>query len=97
MNAHPSLADFSDGHFPHVVRSELLGLKEAAELLGISKGALRDRAVYSDVPLPQPVAMLACGPIWTRDQIVDYARKRCRRFNERPGVQALARSAGTPW
>ena len=71
--------------------AELLGLKEAAELLGLSKSALRDRARHGG--LPQPVVVLACGPIWTRAQLVEYARWRVRAFaTESPGVVALAAS-----
>jgi hypothetical protein len=37
------------------------------------------------------VAELACGPVWTRDQIREYARQRSERFEERPAIEALAR------
>jgi hypothetical protein len=57
---------------------ELVGVAEAAALLGISKAALCERRRLSArgrsrAPFPEPVAALACGPIWLRRQIVDYA------------------------
>lgn len=54
---------------------ELVGLAEAAELLGLSKGALgeRRRRPGPRMPVfPEPLARLACGPIWERTQIERY-------------------------
>jgi hypothetical protein len=57
---------------------DLVGVAEAAALLGISKAALCERRRLSKLGrgrarFPEPVAALACGPIWLRRQIVDYA------------------------
>jgi hypothetical protein len=57
---------------------DLVGVAEAAALLGISKAALFERRGLSALGrgrarFPEPVAALACGPIWLRRQIVDYA------------------------
>lgn len=57
---------------------ELLGLAEACQLLGLSKAALgerRRRAFRRGNRLPafpQPLAELACGPVWSRSQLDDY-------------------------
>jgi hypothetical protein len=59
---------------------ELVGLAEAAELLGISKAALWERRYgrcdQANRPpsFPEPVAVLKCGPIWLRGQIEEYKR-----------------------
>jgi len=57
---------------------DLVGLAEAAALLAISKAAFCERRGRSArgrgrARFPEPVAALACGPIWLRRQIVDYA------------------------
>lgn len=59
---------------------ELVGLAEAAPLLGVSKAALWERRrgrsrIAQLLPFPQPIAELKCGPIWLRSQIEDYAQK----------------------
>lgn len=58
---------------------ELVGVHEAAELLGISKSALSERrraGTFAD-----PVAELACGPIWRRTDIEMHAAE----YRRRPG------------
>ena len=53
----------------------LVGTKEAAEILGWDR---RKVATYQGRGLlPEPVARLATGPVWTRRQIEEYA-KGCR-------------------
>lgn len=59
---------------------ELVGLAEAAQLLGLTRSGLATRR---DAPgpfvgdrrpsFPKPIAELRCGPIWTRAQVLDYA------------------------
>jgi hypothetical protein len=68
--------------------SELLGAKEAAETLGMTQQNFRLRRLEAD--FPKPVAELACGPIWTRDQLIEYARQRADHYEERPAIKALA-------
>ncbi len=72
---------------------QLLGVAEVCALLGLSRGALGHRRRRPD--FPEPVALLDCGPIWARSQIVAYAAERCSRLEERPGVAALAGEAGS--
>lgn len=67
----------------------MVGLAEAAELLGLRRNTLCARTRRPD--FPQPVAELAATPVWTRDQLVDYARQRCERYVERAAIQALAK------
>lgn len=67
---------------------DIVGAAEAAALLGISKGALADRRRASghrpgyvgprDLPVtfPEPLAVLACGPVWLRKQILAYQAER---------------------
>lgn len=55
----------------------LVGLAEAATLLGLSKGALSERrrsGRYQGrlLTFPEPIARLACGPVWLHSQIEDY-------------------------
>jgi hypothetical protein len=68
--------------------TDLLGVHEAAELLGLTRAGLRKRRSAAD--FPAPAAELACGPVWTRAQLVEYARRRAARYYERPAVEALA-------
>lgn len=58
---------------------ELVGVAEAAAVLGISKAALYARRRLAllgrgRVTFPEPVCVLACGPIWWASQIVAYQR-----------------------
>jgi hypothetical protein len=59
-------------------RLELVGVAEAAELLGVSKAVLCERRRTVWVPgaalpvFPEPVARLRCGPVWLRSQIDGY-------------------------
>jgi hypothetical protein len=75
---------------------ELLGLAEAAELLGLSKAALGERRRRRGrrgnlLPaFPAPIAELRCGPIWLRSQLDEYRdelarRRRMSRFERRFG------------
>lgn len=56
---------------------ELVGLHEAAELLGITKSALSERRRVGR--FPDPIVKLACGPIWQRAQIEAYGNAYRRR------------------
>lgn len=52
---------------------ELVGVKEAAEILGWDKGKV---SVYlARGILPEPIQRLASGPVWTREQIEAYKEK----------------------
>jgi len=54
----------------------LVGVKEAAELLGWDKAKV---SVYlARGILPKPVARLASGPVWHREQIEEYKKMRKR-------------------
>jgi hypothetical protein len=61
-------------------RLDLVGLAEAAALLGISRSALCQRrlteARRGEAGVPVPVAELSCGPIWRRTQILAYQELR---------------------
>ena len=66
----------------------LLGVAEVAALIGLSRPALASRRERDD--FPSPVAQLACGPIWARQDIERYAMERAGRFHERGGLERLA-------
>jgi hypothetical protein len=60
--------------------ADLLGLAEAAALLGVSKSAVCQRRELTRlgrgrVPFPKPVAELASGPVWRRHQLMTYAER----------------------
>lgn len=74
--------------------TELLGSAEVCEALGLSRGALHARRRGGD--FPEPIAALRAGPVWTRAQIVGYARARCERLVERHGVVELAGEEAPP-
>jgi predicted DNA-binding transcriptional regulator AlpA len=52
----------------------ILGVKEAAELAGITRGHFRVLRNRGQVPEPQ--VMLACGPIWKRSVIERWIEQR---------------------
>lgn len=53
---------------------ELVGLAEAAKILGWSKQQI---SVYmSRGKFPEPIQRLASTPIWTKQQILDYKDSR---------------------
>jgi hypothetical protein len=60
-------------------RLELVGVHEAAELLGISKAALADRRrstrFRTKPEFPEPIVELACGPIWLKRDVEEYRRR----------------------
>lgn len=54
-------------------KMDLVGVKEAAELLSWDKGKV---SVYlARGILPEPIQRLASGPIWTRQQIEEYRQE----------------------
>lgn len=69
-------------------QEQLVGVAEAAAMLGLSKGALAARRAASGhrpgyvdsrdrpVPFPEPLVVLACGPVWLREQILAYQAAR---------------------
>jgi hypothetical protein len=55
-------------------KGDLVGVKEAAEILGWDP---RKVATYrSRGRFPEPIAVLAMGPVWYRQQIEDYKKSR---------------------
>ena len=56
---------------PEVVTLDLVGVAEAATMLGIGRSALCARRSQHK-NFPKPVAELACGAIWLRSQIEHY-------------------------
>jgi hypothetical protein len=71
----------------------LLGAHEVAELLGLSRVGLLDRRRQPDFPAP---VELRCGPVWTRDDLIEYACSRSARLEERAAIARLAEEASTP-
>lgn len=52
---------------------KLLGMKEAAEASSLPYSAFQQR--YTRGTTPTPIAVLACGPIWDRADIVRWAKR----------------------
>jgi hypothetical protein len=67
---------------------ELLGLAETAAVLGMTKRNLLRRRARPD--FPAPIAELAATPVWTRADVLRYAKAREERFVERAEIAALA-------
>jgi hypothetical protein len=59
---------------------ELMGLAEVAVLLGMRRSAVVERRRADAIRrersecCPEPVAELACGPIWLKEQFTEYVR-----------------------
>lgn len=76
-------------------QEQLVGVAETAAMLGISKAALAARRAASGhrpgyvgprdcpVPFPEPLVVLACGPVWLREKIVAYQAERAARPSRR--------------
>lgn len=57
--------------------SELIGSQEAVAITGMKRSAFsmaRQRGL-----VPEPIVTLACGPIWTRSQIEEWAASEAAR------------------
>lgn len=52
----------------------LLGVREIADELGVTKQAV-NQAVRRGT-FPPPVQVLACGPIWTEDALTTWRKRR---------------------
>ena len=64
----------------------LIGVKEAAALLGVAKSNfLRDYAAKPD--FPKPIAEIASGRIWLKTQVEKYASRRPRKRAASTGTQ----------
>ena len=56
---------------------ELVGLYEVAEMLGLSRPAVKYRA-NEHQDFPEALAHLRAGPVWSRGDIVAYALRASR-------------------
>lgn len=55
---------------------DLVGLWEAAAIVGWTSKRLASYITMGRGGVPRPIAHLKCGPIWTRDQIIAWGRER---------------------
>jgi len=55
----------------------LVGTAEAARIVGITSNAFKQARVRGTTP--EPLVVLACGPLWTRSQIEEWAADRAAR------------------
>jgi hypothetical protein len=67
---------------------DLLGVAEVCEPLCLSRGALDARRRRKD--FPEPAFVTRATPLWWREQLVEYARSRVSRLEERPAIERLA-------
>ncbi|WP_206922729.1 hypothetical protein [Alicyclobacillus suci] len=51
----------------------LVGVKEAAQILGWERH--KTSVYHRRGKLPEPIQVLSTGPIWTEQQIIDFARE----------------------
>lgn len=54
--------------------ADLVGAAEAVQITGMERGAFNMARVRGQTP--EPIVTLACGPIWTRSQIEEWAAAR---------------------
>jgi len=64
------------GDRPPALLLELVGVHEAAELLGLSRSAVVERRRAGT--FPEPVAELRCGPIWRKADVEKHAHNYSR-------------------
>lgn len=60
---------------------ELVGAAEVAEILGVSRQRVTQLVARPD--FPAPVAVLAMGKVWARDDVEAWAEARERRLGRR--------------
>lgn len=69
-NKHPRLISSAGVVYLKKSLPPLVGVSDAAKILGWSKGQVN---VYiSRGKFPQPIQRISSGPVWTRQQILDY-------------------------
>jgi hypothetical protein len=68
----------------------LLGAHEVAALLGLTRQGLDARRRQPDFPT---AVELKCGPIWHRDDLIEYACSRSALREERTAIARLAEEA----
>jgi hypothetical protein len=75
-----SLLSMIAHHFEHASSDmeQLVGVAEAAEFLGVAKPSVSQRKIT----LPDPIAVLAGGPIWLKRELIPV-RERLRERRER--------------
>jgi predicted DNA-binding transcriptional regulator AlpA len=56
------------------LKTEIVGLKEVAELLGVRPPTIS--SYLSRGQMIEPLAQLACGPVWLRSDIVAWDGRR---------------------
>lgn len=71
----------------------LVGVKEIAQLLGVSKQ--RVSKLKDDERFPRPVAYLASGPVWTASSTGRFLEEWARVPGRRPTVKVLASKPST--
>lgn len=59
--------------FLDVSPEELAGMEEIAELLGVAKVTAKRYGARDD--FPQPVAVLAGGRVWLREDVLEWAER----------------------
>lgn len=60
-----------------VESTDLVGLAEAAAIARMGRSAFRQARQRGNTP--EPIAQLACGPIWLRPTIEEWAANRAAR------------------
>ena len=71
--------------YGHGVTSHLLGMKEVAALLGVSKQRLAQLLdIYPD--FPEPAAVISAGRIWNRADVESWIAAHPDRRPGRPGL-----------
>lgn len=55
----------------------LMGMYEAAETLGVTRQRVYE--LLKQGVLPEPIARLKCGPVWSAEGIIEYAATRNRK------------------
>ena len=82
-----SSVDELEAELERPIYPELVGVTEAAAILGVTKQ--RVSTMYRADRLPSPVEVLAAGPVWTADAIEAFDKTWTRRSG-RPPAKATA-------
>jgi prophage regulatory protein len=59
--------------FLDVAPEDLVGMEEIAELLGVAKVTAKRYGARDD--FPQPVAVLAGGRVWLREDVLEWSER----------------------
>ena len=79
-NNNISIAGLQQNRYPGVVPSDMVAIREIADMLGVSTQRV-SRIIQTHEDFPDPEAELSIGKVWLRGAVEEWAH----RWNRAPG------------